>query len=253
VSGLNGVGDGGSAINGYVVTPYANGVAGTNGIVAGVKPASVTLSSKDIIQLLNNKPVFAISKGFTNFTVIVTNHVSGPDTFTTNTITYAVPAFREITLNFSADSKLLLLQPLGTNNLDTLLVIRDPRSTPDFEVSRYFQRGPWNFDGRTNGVVTEGRFDIVHNLVSATEFSNQRLAFDDNAFTAAPPAGTHFEVQGFGQDRQFSLIEHGQIIGHRVRRLATIAVAGTGQVGGTNGFVVLRGNIRISGGRHETN
>jgi hypothetical protein len=230
----------------------AKGTTSTNGVVAGVKPTAVTLSSKEIIQALNGKPVFAVTKGFTNFTVIVTNHVPGPDTYTTNTVSYAVPAFREVTQGFSPGSKLLVLEPLSTNGLDTLLVVRDPLSTVDFEVGRYFQFGPASFDGRTNSVVTQGRFDIAHDLVSATEFSNQRLAFDDNAFAAAPATGTHFEVQGFSQDQQFSLIKNGQIIGHQVRRLATIAVAGTGQVRDTNGFVVLRGTIRISGGRQET-
>jgi len=234
------------------LTGLAKGTASTNGVVAGIKPAAVILSSKEIIQALNNKPVFAVTKGFTNFTVIETNHVPGPDTYTTNTVSYAVPSFREVTAVFSPASKLLVLQPLGTNSLDSLLVIRDPQSAVDFEVSRYFQFGPSTFDGRSNGVVTQGRFDVAHDLVSATEFSNQRLAFDDNAFAATPPSGTHFEVQGFGQDQQFSLVRNGQIIGHQVRRLATIAVAGTGQVRDTNEFVVLRGTVRINGGKQES-
>src|SRR5262245_39134235 len=67
------------------LTGYGSGVPSTNGVVAGVKPRTVTLSSKELIQMLNSKPVFAISKGFTNFTVIVTNREPGPDILITNT------------------------------------------------------------------------------------------------------------------------------------------------------------------------
>jgi len=235
------------------LTGYASGVPSTNGVVAGVKPTMVTLSSKELIQMLNNKPVFALSKGFTNFTVVVTNRQPGPDVFITNTVTYAVPLFRPTPGSFSSQSKLLIFQPLTNANLSSMVVIRDPQSTTDFDVSRYFQFSASNFDARTNGVVTQGRFDIVHDLVSATEFSNQRVAFDDTGFTTEPPTGTHLDVQGFSEDKQFSLIQNGQVLGNKVRRLATISAAGTGQVGGTNGFVVLRGNIRISGGKREVN
>ena len=235
------------------LTGYGSGVPSTNGVVAGVKPTTVTLSSQELLQMLNNKPVFAISKGFTNYTVLVTNRQPGPDIITTNTVTYAVPLFRPTTGGFSSRSKLLIFQPLVNSNLNSMVVIRDPQSATDFDVSRYFQFGPSNFDARTNGVVTQGRFDIVHDLVSTTEFSNQRFTFDDTGFTTVPPTGTHLEVQGFWQDKHFSLIENGQVLGNKVRRLATAVAAGTGQVGGTNGFVVLRGNIRISGGRREVN
>src|SRR5262245_58462125 len=47
------------------LTGYGSGVPSTNGVVAGVKPTTVTLSSKELIGMLNNKPVFAISKGIT--------------------------------------------------------------------------------------------------------------------------------------------------------------------------------------------
>jgi len=233
------------------LTGYASGVPSTNGVVAGVKPTAMTLSSKELIQMLNNKTVFAISKGFTNFTVLVTNRQPGPDVVVTNTVSYAVPLFRQTVGSFSSSSKLLLFEPLVNTNLSSMVVVRD--SLTDYDVSRYFQFAPSNFDARTNGVVTQGRFDIAHDLVSATEFSNQRFAFDDTGFTTAPPTGTHLEVQGFWQDKQFSLIENGKVLGNKVRRLATMSAAGTGQVGGTNGFVVLHGNIRISGGRREVN
>ncbi|HSU54667.1 MAG TPA: hypothetical protein VLT36_11465 [Candidatus Dormibacteraeota bacterium] len=224
----------------------------TNGVVAYLKPASVPVTSQTIIQWLNGKTVSALGKGFTNFDVVTTNHVPGPNTFTTNNVSYAIPTFIDVPVNFSPSSQLLIFQPLGTNNPGNLLVIRDPQSPVDYEISRYLQFGPETFDSRTDTSITAGRLDIAHDLVATIDYTNFRLAFDDQAFATNPPTGTHFEVSGVGQDRQFSLIESGQIIGHKLRRLATIDMSGTGQIADTNGFAIFRGKLRISGGRHET-
>src|SRR5689334_12583734 len=130
------------------LTGYGSGVPSTNGVVAGVKPTTVTLASKDLIQMLNHKPVFAISKGITNYTVLVTNRQPGPDLILTNTVTYAVPLFRQTPGSFSSSSKLLLFEPLTNANLSSMVVVRDPASSTDFDVSRYFQFSPSNFDSR---------------------------------------------------------------------------------------------------------
>src|SRR5438105_135541 len=91
------------------LTGLTNGVPQTNGIVASLRAGALRISSKEIIQALQNKPVFAISKGIaTNF-------------FTTN----AFPIFTSTNAAYSSAAKLMLLQPLGTNDLSSLLVIRD--------------------------------------------------------------------------------------------------------------------------------
>jgi hypothetical protein len=234
------------------LTGWTNGVLRTNGIIAWVGANPVKLASRDIIKTLANKPVFAISKGLTNFTVIVTNIVNKTNSYTTNQVVMAIPVFTpRINAAYSPKARLLLLEPLGANGLSPLVIIRDGDPPVDYSVTDYVQLEKVSFDGRTNHLVTAGRFDVAHNLLSVTDRSVQRLAFDDNGFKVWPPPGTYFDVQGFDTERRFSLIEKGQVIDNSVTKSAVSRVAGTGQLAHTNGFTVLNGLIMISGGKHE--
>jgi len=235
------------------LTGWTDGVPRTNGIIARVAAHSVKMASKDIIQSLANKQVFAISKGLTNFTVVVTNHVDKTNYYTTNNVVMALPVFtRKINASYSPKARLLLLEPLGTNGLSSLVIVRDGEPPVDYSVSDYIQLAKVSFDGRTNDLVTAGRLDLAHNLLSVTDYSVQRLAFDENGFKVWPPPGTYFDVQGLDTQRRFSLIEKGQVIDNSVMKSGVTKVAGTGQVANTNGFTVLSGLIMISGGKHET-
>ena len=217
------------------LTGLTNGVPQTNGIVARVRAVSIRITSKEIIQALQNKPVFAISKGIaTNF-------------FATN----AFPILTSTNAAYSSAAKLMLLQPLGTNDLSSLLVIRDQQPPVDYEVSAYFHLGKESFDGRANNLVSQGRLDLVHDLAMTVDYGIERMVFDDNAVSASPPPGTYFDVQGFTREQQFSLTRGDQVLGHHLTKAAATQVAGTGQVGSAEGFTVLRGTIALSGGRHE--
>jgi hypothetical protein len=235
-----------------MLTGRTHGVPRTNGIIARVGANSVKIASADLIQSLANQQVFAISKGLTNFAVVVTNRIDKTNFYTTNTIAMAIPAFTpKINASYSPKARLLLLEPLGTNGLSPLVIIRDGEPPVDYSVTDYIQLAKVSFDGRTNDLVTAGRFDLAHNLLSVTDYSVQRLVFDENGFKVWPPLGTYFDVQGLDTERRFSLIEKGQVIDNSVMRSATSRVVGTGQFANTNGFTVWSGLITISGGKHE--
>ena len=234
------------------LTGRTNGVPRTNGIIARVRADTVKFSSRDIISALANKQVFAISKGFTNLTVVVTNKVDKTNSYTTNNITMALPVFTPTTVAaYSPKARLLLLEPLGTNGLSPLIVIRDGEPPVDYNVTDYVQLSSTSFDGRTDGFVTAGRLDLAHNLLSVTDYGIQRLVFDENGFRVWPPLGTYFDVQGLDTERRFSLIEKGRVIDNSVMKSAISRVAGKGQIARTNGLAVVSGLILISGGRHQ--
>jgi len=228
-----------------------NGIGQTNGIVARVKAGNLRISSKEVIKALENKLVFAISKGITNFTDVVTDQVGHSSFFTTNPVVMAYPIFTPtIKTTYSAQAKLLVLQPLATNEQSSLVVIRDGAPPVDYYVGAYFQIAKVSFDGRSNNSVSQGRFDLVHDLLDATDYSIENVIFDDGGFSVSPPAGTYFNVQGFSREQQFSVISGGVVLANEVTKSAVMAVAGTGQVN-TNGFTVLRGVIALTGGKHE--
>ena len=234
------------------LTGRTNGVPRTNGIIARVRADTVKFSSRDIISALANKQVFAISKGFTNLTVVVTNKVDKTNSYTTNNITMALPVFTPTTVAaYSPKARLLLLEPLGTNGLSPLIVIRDGEPPVDYNVTDYVQLSSTSFDGRTDGFVTAGRLDLAHNLLSVTDYGIPRLVFDENGFRVWPPLGTYFDVQGLDTERRFSLIEKGRVIDNSVMKSAISRVAGKGQIARTNGLAVVSGLILISGGRHQ--
>jgi hypothetical protein len=225
----------------------------TNGIIVRANADTVKISSREIIQALANKPVLAISKGFTNFTVVVTNLANKTNSFATNNVVKAVPVFTPATIaSYSPKAKLLLLEPLGANSLSPLVVIRDGDPSVDYNIADYLQFGRVSFDGRANDVVTAGRFELAHDLVSVTDYGVYRLVFDAAGLKVWPPSGTYFDVQGFATGHRSSLVEKGQVIDNSIIKSAVAKVAGTGQLANTNGFAVLNGVIMINGGKHQT-
>ncbi len=233
------------------LTAITNGVPVTNGIIAKTRTSAVRIGSKDIIGALNNKPVQAIAKMITNFTVVVTNHVPGPDILVTNTVTEAVPAFATVVPPaFSPSARLLLLDVLGTNGFGPLPVIRDGQPPADYAITNYFQVRNVSFDGRTNAAVVTGRFDVFHNLEAVTETSVKEFLFNPNGFTNAPPT-VYFDVQGLATERRSGLTQRTNVIDRGVSKGLSVNVAGTGQIGSTNGFAIVRGTVTANGGKHE--
>jgi hypothetical protein len=232
------------------LTGWTNGVPQTNGVIARARPGAIKLTSTDLIRALTGDPISVVGKGITNYSFVTTNRVQGTNYYTTNVITWAVPTFTPAG-NFSVSSmaRLMVLEPVGTNGLSRLMIVRD--GSVDYDVSGYFQFGKVSFDGRSNNFVTEGRFDVEHDLVQAANYCIEGLRFDSSGFALQPPTGTYFDVQGMARERKFSLTKGTEIIDHRLTRSELTTVAGTGQMGGTNGFAVLQGRVALTGGTYE--
>jgi hypothetical protein len=243
----------------FELTSTTNGAPVTNGIIARIKASTVRMNSKELIKALYNKPVLALSKGLATNIVVTTNGPSHAPVYTTNVFVTGQVVFTPITnASYSASARLVLETPI-TTNAPTLIAIRDGKPAIDFAVTNYVQMRMISFDGRTNAMVTNGKFDVPHKLVAATESYLERFVFDSNGFTNSLPVGAtnspppplHFEVQGLASEQRFSLIERGAVVGNDVRRGLIAAVAGTGQLANTNAFMVLQGRITANGGKHE--
>jgi hypothetical protein len=214
------------------LTGLTNGIPRTNGLVATVAASAGRISSKDIIRALQNKTVQAITKQ-------------------TNDSVAAFPLFTPTNTAFSSAAKLLFLQPAGTNGLGPLLVIRDQQPPVDFDVGAYFSFSKVSFDGRSDPLIIQGRFDRDHDLAAAVNHGIERVVFDADGFSGTP-IETYFDVQGLVREQETSLTKGSQILSHHLIRATVAQVAGTGQINGTNGFAIFQGTISFSGGRHES-
>jgi hypothetical protein len=171
--------------------------------------------------------------------------------YVTNEVVTLTPVYHEVTDPvYSPGARLLVKTPLDSVDLGVLTVIRD--GAADYVINDYFQMRTISFDGRTPDYVTTGKFDIVHDLVDVITSGIKGFTFNANGSTNVPPSGTYFDVQGFNTDRESGLVEGGSIIARSVSRASSTTVAGTGQVGVTNGFAVLHGTISATRGKHET-
>jgi hypothetical protein len=236
-----------------------NGILVTNGIIARIKTGTVRISSKELIKLLYHKPVLALGKGLATNVVVTTNGPNHAPVYTTNVFITGQVVLTPVTnAAYSATARLVLEEPF-TNNAPLLITIRDGKPPVDFAITNYVQMQTISFDGRAGAAVTNGKFDLAHKLVAATDSFIQSFVFDSNGFsnpgpvnpTNTPPAPLHFEVQGLAGEQRISLIENGIVVDNEVRRGLAATVAGTGQMANTAEFMVIKGKIGTTGGKHE--
>jgi hypothetical protein len=234
------------------LTGATNGYLITNGIVAKVKTSPAKITARDLINALNQKPVFRITTTVVTNTVVETNIVHGTNFYITNTTVMAIPVYTAVSNPvYSAGAKLLFKTQLGTNNTAPLIVIRDGSGPSDYVISNYFQMQTVGFNGLNQEVVTSGKFDIVHDVEDIITSSIREYRFNENGLASFPPTNSYFEVQGITTEHRSALIENNVAIDEGASRSLSSTVAGTGQIHDPNGFAVIRGTISAGNGKHE--
>ncbi len=216
------------------LTAYTNGVPETNDNLATVTPGRTRIMTRDVIQAISNRVVFPISKRM---------HPDG----------YAIPSLGAgVMTNFSHSAKLIILQGLGTNHGVFFIAIRDGHPAVDYDASDYFDFSRRDFRPATGDSVTIGHIDLNDGSDTSSEMYLGEFAFDNSSFRPSDTTKTAFSVDGFTTAHRTAVKSKGEIIDPSVTRSMNAAVAGTGMLGSTDAFAVLRGNINAGGARHES-
>lgn len=214
---------------------YTNGVAETNGNLATSMPEKVKLLNKDVIQALSNHVVFPILTRIT------------PDGYA---VPYDGPG---VVTNFSPTAKLLILQGLGTNHGVFYVAVRDGHPAVDYDAGNYFDLSRRGFRPATGNTITTERLNLDDGTDTSSEMYFGDFAFDNSGFAGAARDKTAFSVGGITTDHLGPVKEKGEILDPSVARsFNASSVSGTGMLGSTDAFAVLRGSISAGVARHET-
>jgi hypothetical protein len=144
-------------------------------------------------------------------------------------------------------AKLLLVSGL-TNDSSSMVVVRNGKPAVDYDVSRYFRFFPWTGMGGADKVKS-GTLNLKNNQLAGTQTSVMDFEFDSSAFDSS--TNTAYDVSGYTIAQKSSLVEKGKVVSKSVTKSAEATVAGIGQLVSTNAFVVLKGTVSLSGGKHE--
>jgi hypothetical protein len=90
---------------------------------------------------------------------------------------------------------------------------------------------------------------LKNNQLAGTQTSVMDFEFDSSAFDSS--TNTAYDVSGYTIAQKSSLVEKGKVVSKSVTKSAEATVAGIGQLVSTNAFVVLKGTVSLSGGKHE--
>lgn len=218
-----------------------SGLSLTNGSIVDLTNDTTRLNVQSLLRAIDGKTVLAIGRPLTNFT--------------TAKQLAAQPLNVAYTLTFTntPDAKLVLLVPLSEEEFRPFVAVCLGPKAPGtyYSIDDYLRISTVAFDARTtNATLSSGRLNEAKGSASLTTTSIRRFTFNSNTFADAPPTGTCFDVQGLTTERDSDLVERGRITASSVARGAISSVAGTGQIGSTNAFSILRGTIILSNGRH---
>jgi hypothetical protein len=226
----------------------------TNGIIARTRGVPLRITSRDIVDSLSNQSAYLLERASRDVVAsVTTNNVpDAPDIVVTNyvSVAYLVSGAAPVVPSYSAQARLMLLEPLGVASqlAAPMVVVRDGNPPVDFVVDQYFELANVFPVAEADFAVVTGKFDVLHELASVTRSAITAYAFSAPEGGATPIT---FNVGGYTTERVQAVILTNTAIDSGAVKSLNAAVAGTGNVGASSPFCVLRGSVSGQGGKLE--